>query len=114
VRPHRATDGSRSVAPHGPVRQEAAHVWSAHRYIRPGSVLTVELDGDYRSRQVAVDALVESRRMRGQINTDTTATTRATPTLRARHAAGVKHHSSGPDPGPPPRKSRESGRHPDQ
>jgi hypothetical protein len=80
----------------GWVRQEAADVWSAHRYIRPGSVRTVELDGIYRSRQVAVDALVDSRRIREQVDTDQAATT-STPALGARHAMGVKHRSSGPD-----------------
>jgi hypothetical protein len=28
--------------------RKTAHVWSAHRYIRPGSVLTIELDGSHR------------------------------------------------------------------
>lgn len=81
----------------GWVRQEATHAWSAHRYIRPGSVLTIELDGIYRSRQIAVAALVDSDRIREPVDIDRAATISSTPPLGARHAMDVDHHSGGPD-----------------
>jgi hypothetical protein len=96
----RGPGGYRVLVDHdlvGWVRQEADYAWSAHRYVRPGSVLTVELGGTYRSRQAAVAALVDGHRIRGPGDADRAATTSSTPPLGARHAMDADHRSSGPD-----------------